>query len=190
MAHPVQLLSKFFVIIVLVFSCNGSVDYVYVLKSSGQVNTFKKRAEFNDNLFTGYLYGLQENGVDTLFVNFYKKGRKEGFWKKYYKSGGIKEVRSYSKGKKTGKYTGFFENGKKSFEYNFKNGEYHGLYQVWNTNGKLLRISNYKNGYEFGNQKIWYANGRIRSNYVIKDGRRYGLLGIKNCVNASESIIN
>ena len=54
----------------------------------------------------------------------------------------------------------------------------------------LLRVSNYKNGYEHGQQKIWYPDGRIKSNYIIKNGRRYGLLGIKNCINVSDSIIN
>ena len=43
----------------------------------------------------------------------------------------------------------------------------------------------YKNGYELGEQKIWDKNGEIVTNYIIKNGRRFGLLGKKNCVNAS-----
>ena len=48
----------------------------------------------------------------------------------------------------------------------------------------------YENGYEKGVQKIWWPDGRIKSNYIIKNNRRYGLLGVKNCVNVSDSIFS
>jgi antitoxin component YwqK of YwqJK toxin-antitoxin module len=54
--------------------------------------------------------------------------------------------------------------------------------------GKLIHLANYKNGQEEGTQKLWYDNGKIRANYVIKNGKRYGLLGTKNCINVSDSI--
>jgi antitoxin component YwqK of YwqJK toxin-antitoxin module len=47
---------------------------------------------------------------------------------------------------------------------------------------------NYQKGHEEGEQKWWYDNGKIKANYIIKDGRRYGLLGTKNCINVSDSI--
>ena len=37
-------------------------------------------------------------------------------------------------------------------------------------------------------QQFWYNDGEIKSNYIIKNKRRYGLLGTKNCVNVSNSI--
>ena len=46
---------------------------------------------------------------------------------------------------------------------------------------------NYYNGKEQGSQKVWYNNGKIKSNYVVKDGRRYGLLGTKNCTNVKDT---
>jgi hypothetical protein len=30
---------------------------------------------------------------------------------------------------------------------------------------------------------MWWENGLIRANYVVKNGRRYGLIGLKLCVN-------
>ena len=55
-------------------------------------------------------------------------------------------------------------------------------------NGKLIEELNYLYGYENGSQKVWYLNGKIKSNYVIKNSRRFGLLGTKNCVNTSEEV--
>ena len=47
---------------------------------------------------------------------------------------------------------------------------------------------NYVKGHEEGSQKMYYDNGKIRSNYTIIAGRRYGLLGTKNCVNVADSV--
>ena len=42
-------------------------------------------------------------------------------------------------------------------------------------------------GYEEGSQKAWWQNGVIRANYVVKNGRRYGLIGLKLCMNPEGS---
>ena len=190
MVRQVQLLSRACIALVLGFSCNNLVQYPHVLKSSKEVNTFNKLVKYKGEVFTGYLYEMHPESKDTMFVNFYNAGEKDGVWRKLYPSGKLKEIRYYKKGIKEGKYIGFFRNGNKSFEYNFRNGEYNGEYKVWRADKMLLRVSNYKNGYEHGQQKIWNPDGRIKSNYIIKNGRRYGLLGIKNCINVSDSIIN
>jgi hypothetical protein len=39
-------------------------------------------------------------------------------------------------------------------------------------------------------QTWWYDNGKVKSNYRIIEGRRFGLLGTKNCINVSDSIFN
>jgi antitoxin component YwqK of YwqJK toxin-antitoxin module len=49
-------------------------------------------------------------------------------------------------------------------------------------------LAHFKDGQEEGSQKLWYDNGKIRANYVIIKGKRYGLLGTKNCKNVSDSI--
>ena len=55
--------------------------------------------------------------------------------------------------------------------------------------GLLIEEGNFKEGYEFGVQKTWYLNGKVKSNYIIKNNRRYGLLGTKNCVNVSNETL-
>ena len=75
-----------------------------------------------------------------------------------------------------------------AFAYNLKNDIYHGTLKEWTKSGQIIKSLNYINGQEFGHQQLWYDNGEIRSNYIIKNNRRYGLLGTKNCVNVSDSI--
>ena len=55
---------------------------------------------------------------------------------------------------------------------------------------KEIEEFNYKMGREFGSQKVWYLDGKIKSNYIIKNNRRYGLLGTKNCTNVSEEVFD
>ena len=101
----------------------------------------------------------------------------------------IKEIRKYREGKKIGRYIGYYETGNIKFEENFKNNLNHGKLFIWSNEGKLVRESNYKNGYESGLQKIWESNGKIKSNYIVKNKRRYGLLGTKNCINETDTLL-
>ena len=93
-------------------------------------------------------------------------------------------------GLKVGLYEGFYNNGAKNFVFNFKNGEYNGTNRLWAKNGQIIEEFNYVDGLEKGSQKVWYLNGRIKSNYIIKNNRRYGLLGTKNCTNVSEEVFD
>ena len=106
--------------------------------------------------------------------------------KKYFPSGKIMEIRQFSNGVKNGLQTGFWENGNKRFEYVAVNDACEGELREWAENGQLFHLATYKNGREEGVQKMWHADGRIRSNFVLINGRRYGLLGTKNCINENE----
>lgn len=108
--------------------------------------------------------------------------------KQIYPSGKIRELRYFENGKKVGDYKTWWENGKLQSHYVFKDDEYEGTCREWNENGILIREMNYHKGHETGSQKQWYDDGKVRSNYVIINGRRYGLLGTKNCINVSDSL--
>tara|TARA_B100000900_G_C20286975_1_gene596498 strand:- start:65 stop:667 length:603 start_codon:yes stop_codon:yes gene_type:complete len=133
--------------------------------------------------FTGLVYDFFEDSSDTLWVKSYKNGLKDGFWRKYYSNGDLREKRFFVSGKKEGEFVGYFRGGVKNFVFSFDNGEYNGTNRIWTKKGLLIKESNFKGGYELGSQKTWYLNGKIKSNYIIKNERRYGLLGTKNCVN-------
>jgi len=182
-----QSVNKFLFLFFVVSSC-GSPEYQWIPYNEKGLDLTKRYVQLNREVYTGYVLKLGANQKDTLSISFYNKGLKDGVWNKFYNNGSLKEVRVFKNGKKTGQYFGYYMSGEIAFEYNFKDGEYHGKRYEWKKDGSLLRESNYKNGYEKGFQKIWWADGRIKSNYVIKNNRRYGLLGIKNCVNVSDSI--
>lgn len=110
--------------------------------------------------------------------------------KKYYTNHQLMEYREFRNEMKNGKQIAYWENGKKRFEYMAKNDACEGELREWDYNGNLFHLAHYKNGHEEGVQKLWYENGKIRANYVILNGRRFGLLGTKNCKNVSDSIFN
>ena len=108
--------------------------------------------------------------------------------KKYYSNNKLMEIREFRNNMKNGKQIAYWDNGNKRFEYIAKNDVSEGELKEWDFNGKLFHLAHYKNGKEEGVQKLWYENGKIRANYIILQGRRYGLLGTKNCKNVSDSI--
>jgi antitoxin component YwqK of YwqJK toxin-antitoxin module len=54
----------------------------------------------------------------------------------------------------------------------------------WYPDGSLFRESQYAEGQEAGRQRMWHADGTLRSNYIVREGQRYGLIGSKGCTGA------
>ncbi len=194
LAHLVRFRNSIFCILALLFiACNEKVELVTdsVVISEDDVHKKEMRSGVffvDEKPFTGKMIGFYPNKKDTMYVNNYAVGIEDGEWKKFHESGKIFQQRYYSKGSKVGRFSAWWENGKLQMEYFFENDEYEGTCREWSQEGKLIREMNYKKGYEQGSQKQWYDDGEIRSNYIIKDGRRYGLLGTKNCINVADSV--
>jgi antitoxin component YwqK of YwqJK toxin-antitoxin module len=187
----------YFNLLLLVCSCSQnkpkkvappSIPKIYTLKSSANISFENDIVFLNCEKYSGYLYKLNPLNTDTIFVEAYFEGLQNGISKKWYNTKKMMEQRNYRNGKKNGKQIAYWENGHKKFEFIAKDDAYEGEMQEWNNEGKLIHLANYKNGQENGTQKLWYDNGKIRANYVIIDGKRYGLLGTKNCRNVSDSI--
>ncbi|QNA45964.1 toxin-antitoxin system YwqK family antitoxin [Lacibacter sediminis] len=143
---------------------------------------------FNDQLFSGVIFSLYPSTTDTAASASYLNGKEHGRWVKYYPDRKLYEQRSFENGKKTGVLETWWPNGNKQTHYIFANDEYEGTCREWSSDGLLVKEMNYLKGYEEGSQRWWYDNGKIKANYIIKQGRRYGLLGTKNCMNVSDSI--
>lgn len=140
--------------------------------------------------FSGMLFRLDSQTQDTLKIESYLKGNRHGRWVQYFPGHVLKEFRTFEQGKKIGLWVQYFPTGKKQVAYNFQNDEYQGLAREWNEKGVLIREMHYVSGHEEGAQKLFYDNGQVRANYVMKDGRRFGLLGTKNCVNVTSRLLN
>lgn len=112
----------------------------------------------------------------------YIHGKKEGEERKIYDNQRVAEIRFYKKGYKVGTHQGWYPDGRLKFEYHFnEDGVYHGTFKEWYQNGQLLKSFNYVYGKENGSQQMWLSNGNMRANYVVKNGERYGLIGLKKC---------
>jgi antitoxin component YwqK of YwqJK toxin-antitoxin module len=191
MVRPVRFPSKILLLIVFLQACSGSnepdrlpVFNAAKLKIHGQNGI----AIANDKPFTGIIYTLWENQKDTMEVVGFRNGKEHGEWKRFYENGELMERRFFSNGEKTGDYVAWWPNRNKKLDYHFENGEYNGVCREWSESGFLLKEMTYKNGYEEGSQKQFYDDGKIKANYIIRAGKRYGLLGTKNCVNVADSV--
>jgi antitoxin component YwqK of YwqJK toxin-antitoxin module len=141
---------------------------------------------YENNPFSGVQYLLFAN-QDTAKASTYIAGKEQGWSKIWYEDGRLAEERYYEKGKKENTHRSWWPDGKIRFEYHFKNGEHHGQQKDWFPDGKLAEVFNYVNGHEEGQQQMWFNDGSLKANYVIKEGRRYGLPGVKSCISVVEN---
>jgi antitoxin component YwqK of YwqJK toxin-antitoxin module len=203
MAHREQLVNSFMKKLFFIafpfflFACsNGKkekplspkpIPSIYIDVNTTGLQKIQDIVYFNDKKFDGYVYEMF-NPKDTAFVKSYLNGLEEGLHKSWYPNTQLFEERFYRKGKKEGTHRAWWENGTKQYEYQISNDEYTAEFKEWNREGQLIKFFHYKNGHEDGSQKLFYDNGSIRSNYVIIKGRRFGLLGTKNCKNVKDSL--
>ncbi len=194
MALRVLFLDKLAILfLVFAWACHPPTHSIKLLNVAKSDSTLAMQIGLlmrNQEPFTGTVFSLFDNGKDTAEVASYKNGREDGEWKKFYSATQIKEKRTFSNGQKTGEYLAWWENGLPQLHYLFKEDEYDGVCKEWNKDGLLIKEMTYSKGHEQGRQRWWYDNGKIKANYVIQDGRRYGLLGTKNCINVSDSVFN
>ncbi|MGA9639036.1 toxin-antitoxin system YwqK family antitoxin [Flavobacterium sp.] len=162
------------------------IPAVYKLVSNSDFNFKQDTLYFKNIKYSGKQYSLYPN-KDTAFVKSYLNGMLEGVQKQWYPNKILAEKRLYIANKKEGVHKSWWENGKKRFKYHFYNDEFHGEVREWYETGQLFKIFHYTNGYEEGSERLWYEDGTVRANYVIKKGKKYGLIGIKLCKNPYET---
>jgi len=190
MEHQVRLHAKWLMIFVLFTSCFSSTEsrVTWYNEKDVQLQNVAGVYKMNDEPLSGIIYRLAENHKDTVAVASFVNGLEDGVWRSYYSNGQLKERRSFNEGKKTGVYEGWWPKGKWRSLYHFENDEYEGSCKDWNDKGQLTSNMNYSRGHEDGLQQQFYETGKVKANYVMISGRRYGLLGTKNCVNVSDSV--
>lgn len=118
----------------------------------------------------------------------YRDGKLEGAHEVWCGSGGLREQRFYRAGRKHGTHRGWWEDGAARFVLGFQDGMNDGEHRVWARNGQLVELRNFDRGQETGPQRSWTATGKALANYVVRDGRRYGLLGAKPCYTVSDGV--
>lgn len=107
-------------------------------------------------------------------------GKEEGWEHIYFSDGKLSDERYYHNGEKDSTHAGWWQNGNKRFLYHFNNGMYNGAFSEWYEEGQTSKIIYYTNGND-DSGKAWRQNGKLYMNFVVKDGRRYGLNNSNLC---------
>src|ERR1017187_10310191 len=192
MAHQVQFRNSLLVVTLLfIIGCSNSTGGpgkpLMINSATSNLQMVNGILNLDNRLFTGIVYTLPGEN-DTAEIAGFLDVKENGIRKRYYPNGQLKEIREFESGNKVGTYLAWWENGRKKMEHYFDKDEYEGTCREWNYEGGLVKEMNYKKGFEEGSQKMFYDNGKVKVNYIMINGRRYGLLGTKNCVNVSDSV--
>ncbi len=189
-----------YILFLIFFSCNDrmqtpteikiakTVPPNYVNANDSGFTIHQDTVYCRGKYFTGYRFSLYPAG-DTEFVKSYFNGVEEGFQKQWYPNKQVADERFYINGKKEGMQRGWWPGGKPKFQFHCNNDEYEGEFMEWYPSGLLGKAFHYEKGKEVGSQRLWWDNGSVRANYVVKKGRKYGLIGLKICENPYDSVI-
>ncbi|MEP7237654.1 MAG: hypothetical protein ABI685_07310 [Ferruginibacter sp.] len=165
-----------------------TVPLVYKPGSDKGFSKHQDTIFYNNQFYTGFSYSLYPNG-DTAVLGSYFNGVEEGYQKKWYPNHQLQEERFYINGKKEGFHKGWWPDGKEKFIFEAEDNKYKGEFKEWYSSGILEKHFHYVNGQEEGSERLWWDNGAVRANYVIRAGKKYGLIGLKTCINPYDSII-
>lgn len=111
-----------------------------------------------------------------------REGLLDGTLRQWIGGGVLRMEKNYRDGLEAGVQRGYHTNGKLSYLYEAKAGEKEGSYKEYYPSGLLHIEMNYLQGKIIG-KKILDRNGVTLTNYKIKEGRYYGLLGSSSCIN-------
>lgn len=187
-----------FLLLVFFFSCKSKVQQplpiiriaktipsVYTKATDNNLKYHNDTLYTGNSWYTGFLYSLDTHG-DTIQLLGYYNGLREGMQRIWYDKNTLCEERFYINGKKEGTHKAWWPDGKPKFIFTASNDEYEGEFKEWYASGLLGKQFHYVNGQEEGSQRLWWDNGSVRANYVIREGRKYGLVGMKVCASPNE----
>lgn len=170
-----------FIVFILIWFASCEREQLEVAKANTELELVNGVLYYQNKLFDGLLVAKYDD-VSYRMKLQYKEGRKDGFEKQWYLNGQLSQNRNYSQGIKIGNHLAWWQDGTNKFDYHFnEKGEYEGSRKEWYQNGQLVRDFNYSNGKEIGGQRMWTTTGKIRANYEVKNGERFGLIGLKKC---------
>ena len=101
--------------------------------------------------------------------------------REWYADGRLRTERSYVDGREDGLHRGWYSDGSPMFERRYQRGLAQGIQREWFADGKPYTEFTYVDGHESGRQRMWTEYGALRANYVVREGRRFGLMGSTGC---------
>ncbi len=133
-----------------------------------------------DQPFSGTAVTRYANDSLATSVQFVR-GRREGFFQKWFRDGKLSYKAHYSAGKQHGKSYSWWSNGNLRTESHFSNGIPNGVQLQYYKSGARFKRINLVDGREEGVQQSWRENGKLYNNYEARNGRIFGLKRSKLC---------
>jgi antitoxin component YwqK of YwqJK toxin-antitoxin module len=143
----------------------------------------------NGSRFSGQVVAMYASG-ETASIAQYVDGREDGRQARWYENGRLAELRWFVRGRKEGRHRGWFADGRPRFSALFAHDEYEGELAEWYATGIAAKRFHYHEGHEDGLQQLWWEDGTPRANFIVKEGRSYGLTGRKLCRNNESTDAN
>lgn len=133
-----------------------------------------------DTLFSGTL--IERADLQLFRKTPYQHGKRHGQALAWYPSGRLAYQKRFRKGDREGTHTGFWPSGQPQFVYRYEHDLFEGEQVSYYKTGQRAELRHYRHGYEEGQQSAWDGEGRLISNYTVKEGKRYGIVGRFDCV--------
>ncbi len=134
---------------------------------------YVKKVGREDNLECPYCRSEIKIGREEVSII---NGKKEGLYRKYFRSGELNLECNYEDNKKVGLLRRWFKDGVLNMEINYINDKKEGISKEWYNNGQLKLIMNWKHDIENGFTEKWYPNGKKEYEYNIKAGQFDGVM--------------
>ena len=109
---------------------------------------------------------------------FYKNGKFDGVFTRWFDNGNIMEKNTYRDGKRDGLHQQYYYNGQIELDYTYKDNKPDGVSRRWyrgadnsisdRDNGQLEEESPFKNGQQKGVYKRWNRQGKLVSTHIYK----------------------
>lgn len=107
-------------------------------------------------------------------AGFFKNGKKDGLWLKWYKNGKKFAAYRYKEDEQDGIWQEWFDNGQMKAQFEYKDGWKHGQWTLWFSNGQKRNESTFEDGKKVGAEKIWYKNGQLAKESFYVGGTKEG----------------
>jgi len=119
--------------------------------------------EYKNGLRNGWLTEYYDNG-SLMKKSWYLNDTLQDTTMYFYKNGTMSDLQLFKKGRKEGCWKRFNEEGHCYQEANFKDNHKEGVQLMYTyRSGRLLERSNYKDGWKDGRQEVFYNSGKKKS---------------------------
>lgn len=184
-----HLFVAFFMTSLLLTSCyDGSQEKISIFINDPNLSIRDSVYVYGGEMFNGLIWTATDPSLNELLVEV-TDGKLHGQYKKWFPGGSKPQMHKvYFQGEEHGPQKGWHTSGHLSYEYTTNHGHRTGLYREYYPSGKLQIERQYLDGQEMS-QKILDPNGEILVNYVLKDGRYYGLMGSSECFTVDADVL-